>query len=70
MTLEPSQDTLPATEDTIAEADDRTGDPAGEIRLVRRNRAYSKVLALAGLGLSSGLVVALDPFGTSVSITS
>ncbi|MFF8195667.1 hypothetical protein ACF05L_33455 [Streptomyces bobili] len=44
-------------------------DPAGEIRLVRRNGACARTRALAGLTLGSGVVVGLGSAAiTTVSI--
>ncbi|CAL9316233.1 hypothetical protein [Streptomyces sp. SudanB25_2051] len=42
-------------------------DPAGGIALSGRNRACARARALAGLVLTSGIVITLSSFDTSVS---
>ncbi|WP_330329208.1 hypothetical protein OHS33_05315 [Streptomyces sp. NBC_00536] len=54
-----------ATTDAVAEVP--AGDPAGGITLSGRNTACARARALAGLVLTSGLVVALSQIDTSVS---
>lgn len=53
-----------AGEDTRQAA---TADPAGGIALSGRNRACARARALAGLVLTSGIVITLSSFDTSVS---
>ncbi|WP_369227280.1 hypothetical protein AB5J52_43055 [Streptomyces sp. R39] len=54
-------------EDTGASA--TVTDPAGEIRLVRRNGACARTRALAGMTLGSGVVVGLGSAAiTTVSV--
>ncbi|MFJ7209320.1 hypothetical protein ACIQWR_38025 [Streptomyces sp. NPDC098789] len=57
--------TADATTDAAAEVP--AGDPAGGIKLSGRNKACARARALAGLVLTSGLVVALSQIDTSVS---
>ena len=47
--------------------DDAEQDPAGGIRLSGRNRVCARAQVLAGLVLSSGIVIALSTMDTSVS---
>ncbi|MFJ8691669.1 hypothetical protein [Streptomyces roseolilacinus] len=54
-----------ASEETAAA---RTGDPAGGIALSGRNRACARARALSGMVLTSGIVVTLSSFDTSVSL--
>ncbi|MEU1019003.1 hypothetical protein ABZ383_04720 [Streptomyces sp. NPDC005900] len=61
-----------ATADITTDAVDATTaspaeDPAGGITLSGRNRACARARALAGLVLTSGLVVTLSQMDTSVS---
>ncbi|MEV5445005.1 hypothetical protein AB0N23_21075 [Streptomyces sp. NPDC052644] len=44
-------------------------DPAGGISLSGRNRACARARALAGLVLTSGVVITLSSLDTTVSIT-
>lgn len=46
----------------------RTGDPAGGIALSGRNRACARARALSGMVLTSGIVITLSSFDTSVSV--
>lgn len=49
------------------EQDDREQDAAGRISLSGRNRACARTRALAGMVLTSGIVVTLSSMDTSVS---
>ncbi|GAA1930683.1 hypothetical protein GCM10009716_42640 [Streptomyces sodiiphilus] len=46
---------------------ERTEDPAGRITLSGRNKACARTRALAGMVLTSGIVVTLSSLDTSVS---
>lgn len=57
-----------AEENSGAAATARTADPAGGIALSGRNRACARARALSGLVLTSGIVITLSSFDTSVSL--
>ncbi|MFD8555594.1 hypothetical protein ACFV08_29360, partial [Streptomyces fradiae] len=57
----------PARARATARATARTADPAGGIALSGRNRACARARALSGMVLTSGIVITLSSFDTSVS---
>ncbi|MCE7082039.1 hypothetical protein [Streptomyces sp. ST2-7A] len=66
----PQRTTAPATPATRAETTvptPRDGDPTGGIALGGRNKTCARARALAGMVLTSGVVVTLGTLDTSVS---
>ncbi|MEU3451052.1 hypothetical protein AB0H29_28080 [Streptomyces thermolilacinus] len=63
-----SATTTAAAVEENAAATARTADPAGGIALSGRNRACARARALSGLVLTSGIVITLSSFDTSVSL--
>ncbi|MFH0240919.1 hypothetical protein ACGRHY_00420 [Streptomyces sp. HK10] len=59
--------TCPDREQNGPEREDREQDAAGLISLSGRNRACARTRALAGMVLTSGIVVTLSSMDTSVS---
>ncbi|WP_030294135.1 hypothetical protein [Streptomyces katrae] len=56
-----------AADEAAAAAEARIEDPAGGITLSGRNKACARARALAGVVLTSGIVITLSSIDTSVS---